>query len=159
MHITEPVEYVYLCQMRRWERTAPPDGHQGVLDGRSERNTQISRLAYVLHKIGAGTDESIFATLARYARRNDGESYISKNSSWMETPYPIDGGWYLEGCTSLVQKQAILQHLRRVGMSAAFVACAEDFVAGKSVEKYEPTAEEADEVLRRIQESEELSEN
>lgn len=158
MHITEPVEYLYLCLMRRWEQTAPPDRHQGLLDGEPERNTQISRFAYVLRKIAAGSDESVFVTLARFTRRNDGESYISKNASWMEEPYPLGDGWYFEGCTSLKQKQEILQNLRWVGMSSVFVACAEDFVAGTSVAKYEPTSTEADAVLRRIHESEDLGE-
>jgi len=35
-----------------------------------------------------------------------------------------------------------------------FVACADDFVAGKSVEKYLPSDEEAEEIVRKIQEEE-----
>src|SRR5437867_1017338 len=115
MHLKDPVELLYLSLMLRWELSAPPDKHEGVLDGETERNTQISRMAYALQKIAAGNVERTFQTLARYTRRNDGESYISKDASWMKEPYPLWDGWYLEGCTSLVQKQSFLQYLTKVG--------------------------------------------
>lgn len=151
MHLKDPVEVLYLALMLRWERTAPPDRQQGLLDGEPERNTQISRMAYVLRKVAAGTQQRAYSTLARYTRRNDGESYISKDSSWMKEPYPLSDGWYFEGCTSLVQKQSILQHLTKLGLSGAFAACADDFVAGNSVEKYLPTDQEQEEVLQKFQ--------
>ena len=158
MHIKDPVELLYLSLMLRWERSAAPDKHQGLLDGQPERNTQISRMAYVLQKIGVGTEDHVFGTLARYTRRDDGESYISKNSSWMKEPYPLLAGWYFEGCTSLVQKQSFLQYLTKVGLSSTFVACADDFVAGKSVEKYLPTDKEQEEIVRKIREKEQRDE-
>jgi hypothetical protein len=108
----------------------------------------------LLRKVGAGAKERVFSTLARYSRRNDGESYISKNSSWMTEPYPLLQGWFFEGCTSLEQKQSILQHLTKVGLSPTFAACADDFVAGKSVVKYLPTDEEQEEIIRKIKEKE-----
>jgi hypothetical protein len=72
----------------------------------------------------------------------------------MKAPYPLGEGWYFEGCTSLVQKQSFLRYLTKLGLSAALVACADDFVAGKSVEKYLPTDEEQEQIPRRIQEKE-----
>ncbi len=42
MHLTEPVELLYLSLMLRWERSAPPDLHEGRLDGEPERNTVLS---------------------------------------------------------------------------------------------------------------------
>jgi hypothetical protein len=157
VHIKDPVELLYLSLMLRWERTAPPDREQGTLDGEPARNTQISRMAYVLQKIAAGTKERAYQTLARYTRRNDGESYISKDSSWMKEPYLLGEGWFFEGCTSLVQKQSSLQHLTKLGLSGVFVACADDFVAGNSVEKYLPIDEEQEEILRKIREKEQVN--
>ncbi len=153
-HITDPVEVLYLVLMLRWERSAPPDQHEGLLDDQPERNTQITRLAYVLRKVAAGTGDRVFTKLERFTRRDDGHSYVSKDSTWMIQPYPLARGWSFESCTSLNQKQAILQQLTRVGVSATFVACADDFVAGKSVEKYLPTDEEEEEILRRIKREE-----
>lgn len=150
MRIKHPVELVYLMLMLRWERSAPPEKHQGVLDGKPERNSQMSRMAYVLQKIGTGDEERIFGTLARHSRREDGESYISRSASWMNEPYSLSGGWHFEGCCSLELKQSILQSLTKVGLSSEFVACVDDFVAGTSVEKYFPTDEEQEEIVRRI---------
>ena len=158
MRIKDPVEFLYLMLMHKWERNAPIDRHQGLLDGKPERNTQISRMAYVLKKIGAGTEDHVFGTLARYTYRDDGESYISKNSSWMKQPYPLFAGWHFEGCTSLLQKQSFLQHLTKVGLSSPFVACADDFVAGKSVKKYLPTHEEMEEMIHKNREKEQRDE-
>jgi len=155
--ITNTVELLYLSLMLRWERSAPPDQHQGLLDGEPERNTQITRLAYVLGKVGAGAAKRVFPTLERFTRRNDGRSYITRDSTWMKEPYPLLDGWYFEGCTSLKQKQDILQQLTRVGVSPEFVACADDFVAGQSVEKYLPTEAEQEEILARIKSEEEGS--
>ncbi len=75
----------------------------------------------------------------------------------MKEPYPLWDGWFFEGCTNLAQKQSILQYLTRVGLSPTFVACADDFVAGKSIERYLPTdddQEKMEEILRKIQEKE-----
>ena len=62
----------------------------------------------------------------------------------MREPYEIASGWYFEGNMSLDDKHAIIKDdLPRLGIiSAAFVSCAQDFVAGKSVKKYEPDADE-----------------
>jgi hypothetical protein len=156
VRLRDPVEILYLALMYRWETSAPPDGHQGHLDGEPERNTQISRMAYLLRKIAAGTKERAYAMLADFTRRNDGESYISRNPSWMKQPYRLSEHWFFEGCTSLVQKQSFLEHLTKLGLSADFVACADAFVAGESVKKFFPTEEEEDEILRKIQERERL---
>lgn len=152
MKLQDPVELLYLALMLRWEKSAPANGKQGLLDDEPERNTQISRMVYLLHKVEAGTIDKTFRVLALHSRRNDGESYISKNSSWMEEPRELFDGWYFEGCTSLIQKQEILQGLRKVGLSAAFVSCADDFVAGKSVLKYLPSEEEQNEIIARLKE-------
>ena len=158
MRLTDTVEILYLTLMFRWEKTAPPDQQQSLLDEKVARNTQISRMAYLLKKIAAGDEDRTYQRIARYTVRNDGESYVSKNSSWMKEPYKLNDDWYFEGCTSLVQKQWILQQLTKLGLSAAFVACADDFVAAKSVEKYFPTEEEVSEILRKIRQQEESDE-
>ena len=154
MHITEPVEYLYLGLMLRWENSAPPDGRQGLLDGVSARNTQIARMAFVLNKVGASQYERFFTAMARHTEGEDRQSYISRDSSWMTEPYPLSDGWFFEGCTSLIQKQSILQHLTKLRLSSIFVACADDFVAGNSVKKYHPTQNEAREAIQKCLEME-----
>lgn len=149
MRLREPVEFLYLALMQRWERSAPPDKHQGFLDGEPERNTQISRFAYVITKVAAGNVERTFCSLRDSTKRNDGESYVSKNASWMKEPYPLHSGWYFEGCCNLEMKKEFLGHLLHLGLSRGFIECARDFVEGKSVEKYLPTPEEEDEVIKR----------
>lgn len=156
-HLRDPVEILYLALMLRWERTAPPDGSQvfpdgshALLDGTPERNTQMSRFAYVLKKVAVGNETRVYAHLARHTRRNDGQSYISTDPSWMQAPRPLSGGWYFEGCTSLPQKQAFLSELTGLGQSPTFAACAADFVAGNSVRGYVPTDAEQDDILRQL---------
>lgn len=144
----QPVEGLYLALMLRWERNAPPDGQWGWLDDKFACNSQKARMADLLKKIGAGDERRVFPVLARYSTRRDGRSYISRDPSWMEDPTHLLDGWYLEGCTSLKQKQDILQQLTKVGLSPAFVACADDFVAGVSVRSYIPSEEEQREIIR-----------
>ncbi len=144
MRLTDPVEVLYLVLMLRWERSAPPEQHEGLLDGTPVINCQKSRMAYLLQKVAAGTQRHIddtFQTLARFSRRGDGRSYISKDQFWMKEPCSLWGGWFLEGCTNMRQKESLLQDLNKLGLSQSFADCAVDFVAGKSVEKYLPTEE------------------
>lgn len=142
MRLKEPVKFLYLALMLRWERTAPKDKHQGVLDGVVARNTQISRFAYVLSKVGAGNVETTYSSLEQLTRRNDGRAYITRDSSWMTEPYPLQDGWHFEGCCSLEQKKQLLGHLLQLGLSPAFIECARDFVEGKSLGTYLPTLSE-----------------
>ena len=57
MRLKDPVEIFFLTLLLRWEKSAPPDKKQGLLDGEPERNTQMSRMAYVLNKVGAGAED------------------------------------------------------------------------------------------------------
>jgi len=154
MGIKNTVEYLYLALMLRWEKDAPPDRHQGLLDGEIARNTQIARMAYILKKIAAGQEERAYKLLCLNSRRDDGKSYVSQDFSWMKEPYPLSCGWYFEGCTSLIQKQEILQCLTKLDLSATLVNCIDEFVAGKSIESLLPTEDEAEEILRRSIEAE-----
>ena len=140
MGIKNTVEYLY----------------EGLLDGESARNTQITRMAYILRKIAAGQVERTYQLLSRHSRRKDGKSYISKDFSWMTEPYPLSSGWFFEGCTSLIQKQDILQHLSKLDLSPTLVDCIDEFVAGKSIKGRIPSEEEAEEILRRSIEIERL---
>jgi hypothetical protein len=153
-HIKDVVEILYLSLMLRWQRTAPPDRHAGLLDDKPERNTQTSRLAYAIMKIAAGNEVRTYNLLATHCRRKDGKSYFSKDFSWMIEPYPLTQEWYFEGCTSLIQKQSFIQHLTKLGLSPVFIACMDDFVANKDVQNYLPTIEEQDEILREIENKE-----
>lgn len=153
MRIKDAVEILYLHLMYRWETSAPEDGKQGLLDDIPKRNTQMARLAYVLAKITSGRhEERIYNMLARNTPRQDGESYVSKDPSWMKEPFALTGGWFFEGCTNLKQKQDIVHVLTKVGISQAFVAAVDDFVAGESIKKYFPTEDEENEILARIKE-------
>ena len=149
MGLKNTVEYLYLALMLKWEKSAPPDRHAGILDGENTRNTQITRFAYILRKIAAGQEDRTYNKLSRHSRRNDSESYISKDPSWMIEPHPLSEGWFFEGCTSLIQKAEIIQQLTKLELSQALVNCIEDFVASNSIEKHIPSDEEAEEILRR----------
>lgn len=149
MGIKNSVEYLYMVLMLQWEKDAPQDRHQGSLDGELAKNTQITRMAYILKKIAAGQEERTYQLLSRHSRRNDGNSYVSKTSSWMTEPYSLSSGWFFEGCTSLIQKQDILKHLTKLDLSPTLVDCIDEFVAGKSIKSRIPSEEEAEEILRR----------
>lgn len=148
MRLRQPVEVLYLALMQRWQQEAPPDGELGLLDGVPVRNSQIARMVFLLKKIAAGNMERTFNALARHTRREDGESYISKDSSWMIEPAELVEGWFFEGCTSLAQKQSFLHNLVKLGLSADFVHCAAEFVAGRSVAAFFPSEAESEELLR-----------
>ena len=148
MGIKNTVEYFYLALMLKWEKSAPKDRHSGILDDENAVNSQITRMAYILRKIAAGQVERTYQLLSRHSRRNDSESYVSKDSSWMKTPHPLSEGWFFEGCTSLIQKQEILQNLTKLNLSQTLVNCIDDFVAGKSIEKHIPSEDEAEDILR-----------
>lgn len=154
MGIKNTVEYLYLGLMLRWEDTAPPDRHEALLDGSPARNTQITRFAYIVRKIAAGQEKRVYQKLARYSRRNDGHSYVSKDFSWMKEPYSLSSGWYFEGCTNLSQKQDILRSLTHLGISPTLIAAIDDFVAGKSIKSYIPSDKESEKILQRSIEAE-----
>jgi len=154
MRVRSAVEVLYLSLMKRWHNTAPADRRYGSLDGKREQNSQEARLAYVLQKIGAGQVDRAFSTLSRLIERRDGGSYISKDGARMESPRPLWNGWFLEGCASMEQKRGIIRELKHLGLSPPFIEAVDDFVAGKDIEKYFPTDEEAEEIVRRIEEQE-----
>lgn len=148
------VELLYLHYMLRWQRTAPPDRHKGLLDGVSTMNSQTSRLGYVLVKIAAGDEERTYRLLAESNRREKGghsRPYFSKDATKLVNPYPLSNGWFLEGCASLPQKHGFTQHLTKLGLSPRFVACLDDFIAGADISGYIPTLEEQEELLLHLE--------
>lgn len=149
MHLSDSVEILYLALMLRWEKSAPANNHIGYLDGVPTRNSQKARLAFVLRKIAAGSPRFLPALSLR-TRRQDGESYVSTNPSWMAEPCELLDGWFLEGCMRLEQKAAVTSAVVRLGHSALFGTCMDDFVAGRSVRKFMPTIEEQEELVRRL---------
>ena len=48
MHLSDPVEILYLALMLRWEKSAPANNHIGYLDGVATRNSQKARLAFAI---------------------------------------------------------------------------------------------------------------
>lgn len=150
-HVTQPVEFVYYTLMRRWVRSAPVDGHWGLLDDEKTNNSQVARLAYILAKLNVGSEDDVYRTLARYVRRRDGRSPISQDESWMQQPMSLGESWYLEGCMSLPQKQECVDALRHVGRSQALIDCINDFVGGQPIDGYNPTEEELRQALEAIQ--------
>ena len=155
-YLTNTVEILYLSLMLRWERTAPPVGKKGSLDGRLETNSQISRFAYVVKKIACGTEDKVYLAFERFTRRKDGHAYISRDHTWMKNPYPLSSGWYFEGDTSLEQKLQCIRSVTKLGLSPLFERCFDDFVAVKSIADYMPTYEEQDAILERLRERGEL---
>jgi hypothetical protein len=137
--------------MKRWHLSAPADGHYGELDGVREQNSQEARLAYALQKVAAGQVERAFSTLSQCAQRRDGGSYISKDRERMTSPRPLWNGWYLEGCASLEQKRTIIRSLKHLGLSPGMVAAVDAFVSGEDIDKYYPTDEEAEEMIRQAE--------
>jgi hypothetical protein len=126
----------------RWVDTAPKDGGWGVQLGGDKQNTQTLRMVKVLQMLTAARDPPM-RKLEKHTERRDGRSYISKDSSWMRERCEIGKGWYFEGCMSLADKKKILHSLPHLGLSTAeFAKCAQDFVAGESVDKYLPSGEE-----------------
>lgn len=148
MHLKDVVEILYLGMMLRWERTGPPDGHLGELDGEPRRNSQMARLARVLKLVASGDESCVFNHLAARTQRRDGPSYVSRERPRMNEPVDLLDGWYLEGCTSLEQKREILEALRELELSSDFVAAAFEFVAGRSVQGFMPTGDEQNEIVR-----------
>lgn len=156
MRLKDPVEILFLGYLLRWEHTSPPDKKQGLLDGEPERNTQMSRMAYVLNKVGVGVEDKYFRKLAVGASwSKPGGKFLDKNNEHMENPHPLNEGWWLDGCASLERKLEMMQDLTKLGLSPSFTKCACDFIAGNSVESYLPTKEEQDEIVRRIRKEEE----
>ena len=112
------------------------------------KNTQTARIVKVLQLLTDIRDAPL-TKLENHTKRKDGRSYISKDASWMKERYEIRKGWYFEGCMSLADKTKILHALPQLGLSSRqFAKCAQDFVAGKSVEKYRHSGEEA---IRQIE--------
>ncbi len=146
MRVKTSEECFWLALMLRWENVGVPDGASCTVDGKPAINSQKGRMGYILRKLG---DEGRFQTLAVHTRRavGDGDSYISKGSSWMKEPVEIGDGWFFEGCTSLPQKRDVLGTLSKIGYSTPFVECCEEFVAGNSVRRFLPTKEEAERML------------
>jgi len=151
MHVLDPVECLYLSLMHRWQTTAPPDHHTGRLDGEPEENSQVARLAYVLKKIAVGQVDETFASLEKLTLKRDGSSHISKDTRRMRSPYPLWDGWYLEGCMDLVAKLEIIRQLRQLGLSPAFVRSVESFVANDPIDRYLPSLQEQEEIIRRLE--------
>ncbi|MGY8683732.1 hypothetical protein Q2941_39040 [Bradyrhizobium sp. UFLA05-153] len=138
----DPEEYLYLLALLRWETTAPPDGHEALLDGTLAKNTQTARMVRVLRLLGL--DDQGQKKLERNTQRKDGRSYISRDASWMNQPTELGEGWYFEGNMSLPDKKKILDDLSKLGLSTReFARCAQDFVEGKPVQKYAPSDEVA----------------
>lgn len=150
-YITNTVELLYISLMLRWQRSAPPDGHQAPLDGVPTVNSQAQRLAYILKKIVVGQEKRALPCLARYTRRNDGESYVSTNRAWMDKPLSIADGWWLEGTQSLKQKLALVDQLGHLGHSGLFIEAVGAFVSHEPIDEFVPTPEQQEELLEDLQ--------
>lgn len=149
-YIANTVEILYVVLMQRWQKSAPQDHRYGVLDGVRTCNSQIERLAFILRKIAAGNEQRVYSSLEAHCRRTDGESYVSRNSGWMESPVRLGAGWYLEGCQRLTQKTDIAQSLSYLGHSSLFIACVKEFIDNKDVGRFIPTPEEQNEIMNKL---------
>lgn len=152
MTITNKNEISRLALLVKWQKDSPEDRHQIQSYSSNKRNTQTTRLGYVLNLMVIKNDnfDSIFQQLANYTvRQKDRNTYLSKDSSWMKEPYPVKGDWYFEGCTSLKQKKDCIQNITKIRFptgfrfSIQFSDCAADFIANESLEKYLPIESES----------------
>ncbi len=160
MSLTDPVELLFFSLFLRWEKNAPLDGKQGLLDGEPHRNTQISRMAFVLNKIGVGLEDKYFLRLTTGSSwSKPGGKFLDKNHEYMENPYALNKGWWLEGCASLEKKVEMMQDIRKLGMSFTFIKCICDFISGNSILSYLPSDEKRDEIIKNIIEEESMSLN
>jgi hypothetical protein len=133
--LTNPDEIDIVRVLLRWETGMPAPGK--YID--TFENSQMIRLRLVLVEIGKKRGGAKFyEPLASMATGERGKRYIANRYEDMGTPWPLTEGWYLEGTMSLEQKRGLLHHLLKFRWSVRFVACAEDFVAGKSVLAYQP---------------------
>jgi hypothetical protein len=111
----------------------------------------MSRMAFVLNKVGAGVEDKYFQKLAVGASwSKPGGQFLDKNMEHMENPITLNKGWWLDGCASLERKIEMMQDLTKLGLSPTFARCACDFVAGKSVATYMPTESEQDEIIQTL---------
>lgn len=144
------VDEIFLATLLlRWQTSAPDDRKEGLLDGVPTQNSQSSRMQYALQKLCIGIEDKCYNALSRYSRRTDGNSFISRDMTWMLAPHHLKGGWHLECKMSLDQKLNILSYLNKIGFSSALTNCVCDFVAGKEINKYFPTEEESVEILEK----------
>lgn len=156
MRLRDPVEILFLGLMLRWEKTAPPNMKQGMLDTETERNTQMSRMAFVLNKVAVGVEDEYFQKLAVGASWSKPSGrFLDKNKEHMENPIALHKGWWLDGCASLERKLEMMQDLTKLGLSPTFTNCACDFVSGKSVASYMPTESEQDEIIHALRDTDE----
>lgn len=151
MHVLDPIECFYLTYMRRWQITAPPDRHRGLLGGQPAENSQVARLACVINIVASAPVAKTFARLEHLTVKRDGSSYVSRDTSRMESPYPLWDEWFLEGCISLPQKLTVVRQLKQLGLSPAFIESAESFVANDDITRYFPTLDEQEEIVRRLE--------
>lgn len=153
MALTNRNEISRLALLLKWQNDSPDDRHQiqGIIS--NKRNTQTTRLGYVLNLIVLKNDnfDGVFQQLAKFTlRQKDKNAYFSKDSSWMKEPYCVKGDWFFEGCTSLKQKRDCIQYITKVRFptgfrfSSQFADCAADFIANENLDKYKPTKEDCD---------------
>ncbi|MBC8637311.1 hypothetical protein IAG25_10855 [Caballeronia sp. EK] len=154
--VTAPVELLYLALLRKWVKTAPPDGKYGFRDGEKCCNSQTARLARVLNIIAAGNHDDFFNALARYTRKPRGDgSLVTRDKGALQDPYPLINGWYVEQCLNLPQKLAIVDYLTRLGLSSPFANAAREFVAAQPFDQFEPDERDAPTIWANVRACEE----
>ena len=132
-------------------KNAPLEGKQGLLDGKPERNTQISRMAFVLNKVCVLLEEKYFLKLSTGPSwSKPGGKFLDKNNTHMTNAHSLKKGWWLDGCASLDKKIETMYDLRKIGMSYTFINCTCDFISGKSIKSYLPSEKEQDGIIKKI---------
>lgn len=152
MLITNKKELTCLALFIKWQNEAPKDKHKIQSFLEDKRNSQSTRLSFILNLIALSNKEddfnTIFQQFAKYTlRTKDKNSYISKDL-WMKDHYHIRGAWYFDACSNVNQKQNWVQYITKIRFSNSFKFstqfsdCAADFIANKNLKKYEPTTGE-----------------
>lgn len=152
MRLSDVTEIFFAALLLKWELTAPEDKKVGTLDGERTQNSQQERMARALRVISTGWEDKYFSKLTLKWRKNDGRSYISKDSSGMNKPIYINNGWWFDGCASLQDKQGMMQSFTQLGYTPTFVRCVNTFIAGESIQSFIPTDEEQEIIISKIRE-------
>ena len=131
---TTAMEMLHLVGMGTWEGTAPPPGQSGYKEDVWMENSQQARLQYLLIGIGKSNPDHDYGVLAERTRRQHSwESSVTRARPVQSLA--LNDRWYLDVCLNLPQKLQIVDALKHLGFSRAFIEAAKRFVAGEPLHR------------------------
>lgn len=129
---TTAMEMLHILGMGKWEETAPEPGQMGDKGGVYMENSQQARLHYLLHGIGLTDPDRIYSLLATKTQRpRTNESSVTRVRP--AQGLALNNRWHLDACLSLKQKLDVVEALKYLGYSRAFLEIAKRFVEGVAI--------------------------